>query len=60
MQSTPATSEISLAITAIGLGAARLMEWLTHAEPALAAISYIAAALAAIITIYYKIKNKGK
>ena len=67
MQQNPITAEITLAATAIGLGIAKLMEvlhhagtWLVNEESTLASISYIAATLAAVITIYYKIKNHGK
>jgi len=53
------STEISLASTAIALGFGKLMEFIVQAEPVLAAISYLVAAIAGIITIYYKIKNKN-
>lgn len=53
------TSEFGLATTAIALGFGKLMELLVEAEPALAALSYIVAIVAGIITIYYKFKRKG-
>jgi len=34
--------------------------WLATIEPLLASLSYIAALVAAVVTIYYKIKNKGQ
>jgi hypothetical protein len=34
--------------------------WLASAEPILASLSYIAALIAAVVTIYYKIRNKGQ
>lgn len=52
------TSEFSLAMTAIALGFGKIMEWLVTAEPVLAAISYIVAIVAGLITIYYKIKRR--
>ena len=55
-----ANSELSMAVTAIALGFGKIMELLTMAEPTLAAISYIVAVVAGIVTIYYKIKNRGK
>lgn len=34
--------------------------WLATVEPIVASLSYIAALIVAIITIYYKIRNKGR
>lgn len=53
------TSEFSLATTAIALGFGKIMEVLVEAEPVLAAVSYIVAIVAGLITIYYKLKRKG-
>jgi hypothetical protein len=53
-------TEVTLATVAISLGLAKLMELIVHAEPILAAVSYLVAAAAGVVTIYYKIKNKGK
>jgi len=59
MSHTPLTSDLSLALTAIALGFGKLMELLVEAEPALAALSYIVAIVAGLVTIYYKFKRKG-
>jgi hypothetical protein len=58
MQDHP-SSELSLATTAVALGFGKLMEVLVKAAPELAAISYIVAISAGLITIYFKIKNKN-
>jgi len=52
------TSELSLATATIALGFGKLMEILINAEPLLAALSYIVAIIAGLVTIYSKIKNK--
>lgn len=56
---THGTSELTLATTAIALGFGKIMELLVEAEPALAAMSYIIAMIAGLVTIYYKVKRKG-
>jgi hypothetical protein len=53
------TSEFTLATTAIALGFGKIMELLVVAEPVLAALSYIVAIIAGLITIYYKLKRRG-
>ena len=53
------TSELTWATTAIALGFGRIVELLVKAEPALAAISYIVAIIAGVVTVYYKFKRKG-
>lgn len=52
-------TDITLASVPIAIGFAKLIEYLTQAQPILAGASYIVAILAGIITIYYKIRNKG-
>jgi uncharacterized membrane protein YuzA (DUF378 family) len=38
----------------------KLVEWFAGNTNTFASISYVLASLAALVTIYYKIKNKGK
>lgn len=52
--------EISLASAVFFLGIGKFMEWLTGHAEALAGISYILTSVAALATLYYKVKNKGK
>lgn len=51
-------------IAAVGVGGmlafSKLLEQVTAAQGWLASLSYIATLVVAGITIYYKIKNKGK
>lgn len=53
------TSEFALASTTIALGFGKLMELFVIAEPILAAISYLVAIIAGLVTVYYKIKRKA-
>ena len=61
MQNPPTHSpgELSLAITSLSMGIGKLMDMLTTSEPALAALSYLVAIVAGVVTIYYKIKSHG-
>jgi hypothetical protein len=52
--------EIGMASAVGFLVVGKAMEWFAGHADLFAAISYSLASLAAIITIYYKIKNKGK
>jgi hypothetical protein len=40
--------------------AGKAMEWFSGHSDFFAACSYVLAGIAAVVTIYYKIKNKGK
>jgi hypothetical protein len=42
------------------LALGKILETLTSAQGWLASLSYIAAIVVALVTIFYKIKNKGK
>lgn len=48
------------AFIAIGKLLEKVLEELGHQAGWLSSISYIAAIIVAIVTLYYKIKNKGK
>lgn len=52
-------TDVTLASVPIAIAFAKLMEYLIKAQPLLSDISYLVAAIAGIVTIYYKIKNKG-
>lgn len=57
-----AAHHVDIAAVSVGglLAIGKLMQELGAAQPWLASVSYIAAILVAGVTIYYKIKNKGK
>lgn len=52
-------SETTMAVTAIGVCFGKIVELLVQAEHALAAMSYVVAIVAGLVTVYYKIKRKG-
>lgn len=52
-------SEFTLASTAIALGCGKIVDFFTHSQPLIENISYMVAAAAGLITIYYKFKRKG-
>lgn len=58
MQNHSSSGEFSVALTLIGLGFARLVDWLVSNESVLASISYIVAIIAGLLTIYFKLKRK--
>lgn len=48
-------------ITAVSVGAlVGAGKLLSEVEPILASLSYIAAIVVALVTVFYKIKNRGK
>lgn len=52
--------EISLASALMFLGVGKFMEWFTGHAEFFAGISYVLTSVAALATLYYKVKNKGK
>jgi hypothetical protein len=52
--------EIALSSMVGFMAAGRIVEWFSGHSDLLAAVSYVLASVAALVTIYYKIKNKGK
>lgn len=52
--------EISLASALMFLGVGKFVEWFTGHAEFFAGISYILTSIAALATLYYKIRNKGK
>jgi uncharacterized membrane protein YuzA (DUF378 family) len=49
---------LSSAVGFVAVG--KILEWLSGHAQLFASISYVLAALAALVTIYYKVKNQGK
>ena len=52
--------EVALASVVGFVAIGKLVAWLGYHAEVFAAISYLLGAGAALVTIYYKIKNKGK
>jgi hypothetical protein len=60
MTPTNHTSEIGVASVGGLIGAGSIVHHLADASTWLASLSYIAAIIVAVVTIYYKIKNRGQ
>ena len=55
----PSNTDVTLATMGIGLAFGKVLEELVNVTPALAAMSYLVAIVAGVITIYFKFKNRG-
>ena len=52
--------EIAMSSVIGFMAVGRIVEWFSGHSEFLAACSYMLASVAAVVTIYYKIKNKGQ